>query len=470
MPISSDRLGFAGGGDGQRYLGPKKTFVKSRNQSLDILRRMGVWVSFVACATRLFRMVYRYSVNIFFRDQWSLGEATVFQNHSLIEIFRWQYGPHRLGLGGVLSKIVGPLIRWNSRYESFGIWGVICLACLAAIWLKRRLFGEITYTDAVIPLLFLTPVQYESLLGGTSPSHGPLPLLLVVLYCLAWTIQSDDRWKYSLVLALNFVLIYTGFGLFVGIITPCVAIVEFYRRRNRIALFACAVAVLSLASFFVGYHPETYAGCPVRLEHPIYYFLFVSFMLARFIQVYVSFNLVLAIIIGSLLAFALLSTAGTLSIKLLAEKRPPAQKLIPWILVTYSLLFSFATAYGRSCLGLGAAQGSRYMTYLVLCFFGLYLYALSVSVRIERNVVTAMVVALALLSSARTAGTDRRAIEQTSQQQIQWKDCYLRSRDIKGCDEQSGISIYWTPEPPSLQSKLDFLERNRLNLFIDASP
>jgi hypothetical protein len=444
--------------------------VNSRNRSFDVLRRVPFWISFLACAGRLLRIAYLYSVNIFFRDQWSFGEATVFQNHSLVEIFRWQYGPHRLGLGGVLSKIIGPLVRWNSRYESFGICGIICLACLAALWLKKRLFGEITYIDAVIPLFFFTPVQYESFLGGTSPSHGPLPLLLVVLYCLAWTIQSDDRWKYALVLALNFVLIYTGFGLFVGIITPCLAILEFYRRRNHIALFACAAAVLSLASFFVGYRLETYAGCLVRPENPIHYFLFVGFMLARFIRIFASFDLVLAIIVGSLLVFYVTLAAVTSLVTLLRAVRPSAPNLTVCVLLTYSLLFSIATAYGRMCLGLGAAQGSRYMTYLVLCFFGLYLSALSIPVRIERNIVTSLVIALALLSSVRTADADRRAIEQTSQQQILWKACYLRSRDIKGCDERSGISIYWTPEPSSLQSKLDFLERTRLNLFIDASP
>src|SRR5260370_8579640 len=116
-------------------------------------QHLAVASAFILLAVRLFRLVEQYSVNILFGDQWQFDEATLFQNHSWLEIFRWQHGPHRQGLGGILSKLFEPLIQWNSRYEAFAIAGIICLACLAALWLKQRLFGKISYADVAIPLL-----------------------------------------------------------------------------------------------------------------------------------------------------------------------------------------------------------------------------------------------------------------------------------------------------------------------------
>src|SRR5579883_2285307 len=56
-------------------------------------------------ASRLFLQVSHYAVNIFFSDQWVFDDATLFQRHSLWEMFRWQYGPQRQGVGALLSHI-----------------------------------------------------------------------------------------------------------------------------------------------------------------------------------------------------------------------------------------------------------------------------------------------------------------------------------------------------------------------------
>jgi len=427
-----------------------------------LLRAFALLFATAVLAGRLFLIVKSYSVNILYHDQWVFDDATIFQSHSLLEIFRWQHGPHRLGVGGVLSKLIEPLFHWNSRYEAFGVWGIICMACMAAIWLKVRLFGRLGYADLAIPLFFLTPVQYESLIGGVSPSHGPLPLLLAVLYVLVWTVKTE-RWKYVWVSVLNLFLIYTGFGLFMGVLTPFVAGIDFYRRRHRAALLACAISVLTMASFFVGYRPETAAGCSVGLSNSIHYFLFVGFMLSNFIQIHVSRSLILAIMVGSLLAFVLLVTCGVILVRTLRDETLP--RLITCILLVYSLLFCFGTAYGRLCLGLAAAQGSRYATYLVLLFFALYLGALSARVRIERNVFITLVVALGLLSSGFVEKVNLENMEEIAHERQAWSACYLRTSDIDSCDRETESYICWRPEPPDLQHKLEFLKQHHLNLY-----
>src|SRR5579863_2029641 len=74
---------------------------------------------FGVLAIRLFVLANRYAVNIFFWDEWIFNDATLFQDHSFWEIFRWQHGPHRLGVGGVLAAIIEPWFQWNSRTEAF---------------------------------------------------------------------------------------------------------------------------------------------------------------------------------------------------------------------------------------------------------------------------------------------------------------------------------------------------------------
>src|ERR1700739_1949559 len=136
---------------------------------------------------RLLLQVSHYAVNIFFSDQWDLYNATLFEKHSLWEMFRWQHGPHRLGLGALLSKLAESHFRWNSRTEAFLATAIITVAALCALYLKTRLWGSLTIFDIAIPVIFFTPTQYESLWVTPDFAHGPLPLFLVVLYCLALT-------------------------------------------------------------------------------------------------------------------------------------------------------------------------------------------------------------------------------------------------------------------------------------------
>ena len=190
------------------------------------LRSYGSWLPIIVVAgaslvltERLFRLVDHYAVNVFFSDQWEFNDATIFQQHSIWQIFTWQHGPHRQGLGGVLAKLLEPYFQWDSRIESFLILGIFVFAGVLALWLKRRIYGSFEYYDLVIPSLFLTATQCEVIFGAANLAHGSLPLLLVVIYCLAWTVRSLIL-RFAVILVVNFLLIFTGFGLLMGLITP----------------------------------------------------------------------------------------------------------------------------------------------------------------------------------------------------------------------------------------------------------
>ena len=60
--------------------------------------------------------VNRFGVNVLFFDQWDLLEP-LFEGKNLWETFLWQHGPHRQGIGGVLTSLVLNATRWDTVCE-----------------------------------------------------------------------------------------------------------------------------------------------------------------------------------------------------------------------------------------------------------------------------------------------------------------------------------------------------------------
>ena len=440
-------------------------------------RRQRLWPMLFVLATtallaaRLFRLVDRYAVNIFFWDQWDFNNATLFQNHSLWEMFRWQHGPHRQGAGAIVSWLIEPWFRWNSRAEAFLACTIFLLAALLALYLKKRLYGPLTYADAAVPLIFLTPLEYESLFGSTNLSHGPMPILLLMVYCIGWT-QARPLLRYAWVLITNFLLIYTGFGFFVGIITPLLLILDYVRQkrasvpevRASVSLIALFLAIVSLLSFFVGYKFDPAAGCFRPLSEPVVQYLhYVDLMFVNFTGIKG------AGLLATLLGVVILIWAGVALMAALAgavakHQESGTRDLVSAGLLIFSLLFCANTALGRLCLGLLTAQSSRYVPYLIPAFLGIYFFCLARKYRTLKIFCTIGLLAIAASASLPVHIGDRSMMAQYHNVKGNWRECYLRLHDIEQCDALTGSKIY--PWPDShLKDKLDFLEKNKLNLY-----
>lgn len=207
----------------------------------------------------------------------------------IAELFLWQHGPHREGLGLIADKFLFPLTRWNVRYESFLIGGCILTAMLLALRLKKQLFGRVDYWDAIIPLIFLTLAQYETMEITPNPAYSAFPLLLLMLYLLSLLARNEFA-GYALVLVLNFLLIFTGFGIFMGPITIGLFAAACYRslRPTSQVPFAApaiglSIACASFASFFHGYKFVPAVDCFVFPHHPLGdYPWFVGLMFSTF--------------------------------------------------------------------------------------------------------------------------------------------------------------------------------------------
>jgi hypothetical protein len=433
-----------------------------------------VGLVFFLYAARLFRLISRYAVNIFFSDQWDFNQAILFQKHSLWEMFDLQHGPHRQGLGALLSKLVNPPFHWNSRTESFMVGGVIVAAAICALSLKKRLYGPLALSDVAIPAILFIPAQWEALFVAANFAHGPLPLLLIALYCLAWTCGRRVV-RYPLVLLINFVTIYTGFGLFLGVLTPILLVLDYQasipeKRLPRIYFVSTLVVSLaSLGSFFIGYKFQAAIDCfTLQPRSPGSYVTFMAIMFANFLAV--KGVGALPWIVGVTILIAMLASLAIAVWQLLRQTlnpRNPNQNrpLITAALIAYCLLFCMSTAYGRLCAGLWTAHSPRYVIYVEIGMLGLYFHLLSLRRALTRRLLLAGLVASILPASLHVDQGDMAYFRDIRQR---WKACYLQTEDIKNCDRVAGFPIFPYAERTHLQEKLEYLKRTRQNLYLDS--
>lgn len=424
--------------------------------------------AFAALALRFWALISRYAVNVFFMDQWDFHDAMLFQQHSLWEMFRWQHGPHRMGLGALLAYLVEPHFAWSSRADSFLAGILIIAAAACALELKRRLFGPLTVFDVCIPLIFLTPLQFEAVFVMANLAQGPLPLLLVLFYCLAWTL-SPLVLRYSLVVVINFVAIHTGYCFFLGFMTPLALLADYWLHRNEkpsrfIPFFlALLLSLGSLAIFFYHYRYTTAVDCtPNLFSAPISN---VQFLLLLFANLFGAKGTGFFPMVVGALTFAAMLTGLIVSALDIAGTEG-ARRQRSWtaaILLSFGLLFSVNAVYARACLGPQLAQVSRYVIWMDLSLFGLYLFLLTVPKSAMRTGILVLLTA-ALLGTIPIRREDNSVMQFVAAAKRNWKSCYLQIEDIRRCNHAVGYGVSPTVTP-ELKSKLDFLKQTKQNLY-----
>jgi hypothetical protein len=438
----------------------KARVLKLRNK-LPILT---VAAAIAVLGARAFAITWKYSVNLFFWDQWDYLTPFFNGHWSAGELFLWQHGPHREGIGLLADKFLYPLTGWNTRTDCMIIVCCIFLAMLLAVALKCKLYGPIAYSDIVIPMVFLMPAQFEAVIATPNPAYSGFPLLLIVLYCLT-LLQRNQGLKYILLLALNFLLIYTGFGLLMGVIT--IGLFGYWSVRPSrpgdaaMALAGFAIAAASAGVFFIHYTFSPAVPCfEISSRYLLSYPLFIALLFSAFViptltyvGLLITVGLAIALVVSGLLVFHMLHLAKNDS--------TPGGHVIGSVLLAYSLLFASTSAVGRVCAGLPATP-YRYLTLLIPAFLAIYFYLLSRGGWKGRGVALILFGALLIPS---TVTIPWESIRRVHDGKSRWSDCYRRTGNIYYCDQASGFRVYPEPEGTNLQQKLDYLRRNRLSLF-----
>ena len=424
---------------------------------------------------RWFFLIDKYSVNMLFWDQWDFMGG-LFEDKGAWELFSWQHGPHRQGVGFFLTKLVADLSGWNTRVECFMIGTVICLAALTALALKWRLTGNISSFDIAIPLLYLSPLQFELFANTPNVSHGAMPLLLITLFCLCWTIQKITI-RYALCSAINFMTIYTGFGVFLGCITPFLFLSEIIlafrkgdQKRITAAVFFFFVSAASMLSFFINYTFNSAAeGFVFPHPEPFIYVKFILINFATFMGLRMSHEIlyIIATPIILFMIWLLVKTSSEAWRSILHGKtdNQTTFRQIFIVLASFTFLFSLNLAVGRACLGLGAAEAHRYIPYMTSGFFALYLLAVTRDKMPTKVILTCM--ACLFVTTFSTGNHNRIYAKRLCRGKQKWKQAYLRTENILLANKESGFKIHPNPPAARLKEKLNYLKEHRLNLYLN---
>lgn len=425
----------------------------------------------VVLGLRLLRLIDLHAVNLLYWDQFALYEAFK-GDPSAWEVFRWQHGPHRQGVPFLLTWALAGLTHWNTRADAFLVGAFVLAATAAALWLRVRLFGRLRLGDVAIPLLLLTPAQYGIFIHTPNASHGAGPLFLLLLYALAFTLRGRTARLVAL-LVLDFLLIHTGFGVFVGALTPLIfAVVARHDAREgglraaRAPLVALALALAAAGLFFVGYTTERGLDLVPPAEAPAWaYPAYVALMFAHGVgldgvtEAYA--------VTGGIVALGVLALALAAFARLLRPPRPPPRTFVLFTLTSFSLLYAATTAYGRVHWGLSGAQSSRYVPLIAPALLALYLAAASLRRPRWRVALVTLAAGVALFAYPMRERHER-FMQHLSRGKRVWVETYLETGSIETANERAGLVIYWRPRPEShFPEKLDYLREHRLSFFAD---
>ncbi len=433
--------------------------------------RRVAWIialAFTVLTVRLAMFVERYAVNLIYLDQWDFLNG-LFEGADWWTLFRVQHGPQRQGLGNLISAVVLGLSGWNGKVDAAVSAVTMAVAGLAALWLVKRLCGRLRPWDVVVPLLFLTTTPVQTYIVTPNLAHGPLPVLFLMAYGLALTVESHVQ-RSVLITGINFLAVNTGFTVLLGGITPValllLALQPGLRRLDRAAYaIACAASVATAALFLHGFEFVTAVDC-YRFPHerPWEYVSFVGRMLAR------PFGVPASLLHGEFLSTAIaLGAAGLTAyavVRILRGRGGSALWNVIGLFMLFTLAFAATTAVGRICIGMAAAESSRYIPYLVPGIFAVYLMLRG---GLAPGPTQSLLLALFLIACIAKERTDRIKAEAGSESDAKrtWHDCYLRRHDIAACNAEAPRGVYPAPEATRLQQKLDWLEARGYNLFQD---
>ena len=429
-----------------------------------------VWLAlvFAACAWRVFALVDAHGVDLLVQDQWDFLTPLFDGGYGWIEKLRFQFpgSPHRMGLGWPLIELVARASDWSTRADGFAIAGVLALAAGLALVLKWRLAGRLDAWDALLPVMFLTLRQWTTFVGTPDVALGAMPVLLLVATGLVLTLETT-RVRVAGLLVLDLACVYTGFGLFAGLVIPTLLLREGWlgRLTGRATVGALAVSLACGLSYLVGFD-ATPATRPIAADaglgdYAVYLtHLFASAFGAQSSAGVALVGLAWPLLLGAPLAYAAMR---------MAQRDPAPAPAVVWLLCGFGLLFVLANALGRVGAGVLFAYTPRYVTLMLPGLFGLYL-TLQLALAGRARVAALAVLAAVWVGGEGVAGArDARAIEELASAKRDWVDCYLQTRDLARCNATGRIVIYPYPDQlPRIERRLAWLEARGLNLFAAA--
>jgi hypothetical protein len=440
-----------------------------------------------ALAVRLVLLANRYCVNVLYFDEWDYL-TTRFSGAGVWATFAYQHGPHRQGVGGWMTALVLWASDWNARAEGFANVGVLISACGLALWLKVRVVGRVAWWDVFVPLVVLSPMQFEQWAAVPNPAHGVLPMLLMLGVCHTWV--SRPMWvRYGASAGLVFLTTFTGFGLFACPTAVALWCFELwacsrerrpdgtdvdanradYWRRVMWILGALVCAGVTGALFLRGYRVEASvpgwtfpaANWP---QYPEFAATALGEVTGRGAMLDLARHGGADVWVGWCVLAAAVVAWGVSAWRLV-RGRGSRVDVVAGILLTWGMLYLANLAVGRLLLAMAAARSSRYATLLGIVLLGVYFFALGMRWAWWRGACLVALVASQVNASVALRRWDLDGMRSYCRLKQNWSRTYRRTHDISAADAASGACIHPAPVPTHLREKLDYLEGRKLSLF-----
>ena len=430
-----------------------------------------------------------YQINVLTWDQWDFYNP-LFNGRDGWTLFSWQHGPHRQGLGFILTSWLMDITHWDTRWDSLWIAGLVSLSGLLAIRLKWKLTGTLSLWDAWLPILSLSLTQYETILITPNASHSAFPLALLLLSANVW-LEPKPALRYFFCGAAAVCLAFTGFGLFGGamltVLLGSAAIRNAISRRWREAALASTGLAIALAGWFTFAHGYRFDPAVAGFRFPwtplTDYARFIAIMLLE--PAAVTGPGPIPYFFGGVLSILILSVALFTTWKWLrgaSSERETNDVLL--LLLGAGVLFVCNTAVGRVCLGINAGMVSRYVSLMLPLWIGLYVTGALSGRRVYFVLAAIAVWTLALwpyrdLTSRRihrwpgTLGASAghlQHIEDCTTTKAAWVDAYLKTGSWQKAQADDRTVIYPDPAATKMDQKLHFLKDHQLSFFSAASP
>lgn len=418
---------------------------------------------------RSFLYVYKNSSPIIFWDQWDYLPKLAWQDSpAFLDIFTQQFGPHRMGLGFVMSTYLGHWSGFDIRLESILSFFLFVLCGLLALGLKYRITKSLNPLDIFLFVLPLNLAQAEIFVAHSSFYMGSVPQLLI-LSMAHILIGGLHRVKNCvLLLGLNVLSIFSAFAFFAGLVTPltflCLLLQEPLRNKKIVFFFSFIVSLATLYWFFQGYKFTASVSC-FHFPHskPWEYPVYSAFMYGRFIF---EGSKGLPLIMGSVTLLSL----GWFGLRTLLDvfktkeaSQNPRSALL--FLYLYTALYIGATAIGRVCLGPAQGSSSRYIPYIVPSLIALWISISLLNIRHKRYIL-AGILSIFMVSELYWRQRD---MNNTFKSYIDgkraWASCYLNNPNIKYCNKVTGFFVYPPVNEDKFKEKLDLLQRKKWSIF-----
>jgi hypothetical protein len=446
---------------------------------------VAIGASFAFFAFRLWQFVAHNAVDVPYWDLWDVLDP-LFRGHGTLAAMWIQHGPVRQGLGGLLYAVSNGVTGWDFRAVAFENAAILAIAALFALELKFRVAGRWSIADALIPAIVLRLNQYSTLVVIPYPAHGIVPLLLVILGCRALLLRNGVA-RLVAVGAVSAAAANTGFAIFLPFVIAgaaiAVAAVEWRaerREQSRSSVALGVVAGVCALPALAGYHFGSMGAIPCPDVTPL--FDHASYVVTMINGSFGIFRRDAAAIVLGALAFALpAATVVAIGAKraLVTAKAGPAapfewQRLVPALLVTFSLVFAASSSIGRLCAD-GAALNSRYVTLMIPLALGIQL-ALSEwrpdgrASRLAQNVVMALFALVVLAGAFRLSAFDAQVVEESVTGKRRWVDCVKAGGSADECNRRAQFAIYPGPVGEGIDAKIEFLRRRGLSFFAEREP